>query len=152
MVEIAKALFRRPRVLILDEPTSSLTAHEVRILFDLLRDLRRQGLAILYISHGLAVYVWRSPGLLSITSIAKLTQSWFPLAVVAMAQTLVMLTGGIDLTGGAMVSLGSVLAATLTGGGPRRRPAVTGPGAPGRGSGRRPASARGSRPRSRSRR
>lgn len=53
MVEIAKALFRRPRVLILDEPTSSLTAHEVRTLFDLLRDLRGQGLAILYISHRL---------------------------------------------------------------------------------------------------
>ena len=53
MVEIAKALFRRPKVLILDEPTSSLTAHEVRTLFDLLRGLRAQGLAILYISHRL---------------------------------------------------------------------------------------------------
>jgi ribose transport system ATP-binding protein len=53
MVEIAKALFRRPRVLILDEPTSSLTAHEVRTLFDLLKRLRREGLAILYISHRL---------------------------------------------------------------------------------------------------
>jgi ribose transport system ATP-binding protein len=53
MVEIAKALFRRPKVLILDEPTSSLTAHEVRRLFDLLRGLRAQGLAILYISHRL---------------------------------------------------------------------------------------------------
>jgi ribose transport system ATP-binding protein len=53
MVEIAKALFRRPRVLILDEPTSSLTAHEVRTLFDLLKALRQQGLAILYISHRL---------------------------------------------------------------------------------------------------
>lgn len=53
MVEIAKALFRRPKVLILDEPTSSLTAHEVRTLFDVLRALRSQGLAILYISHRL---------------------------------------------------------------------------------------------------
>jgi ribose transport system ATP-binding protein len=53
LVEIAKALFRRPKVLILDEPTSSLTAHEVRILFELLRRLREQGLAILYISHRL---------------------------------------------------------------------------------------------------
>src|SRR5205823_7112911 len=48
--------------------------------------------------------------------IAKLTQSWFPLAVVAMAQTLVMLTRGVDLTVGAMVSLGSVLSATLVSG------------------------------------
>jgi ribose transport system ATP-binding protein len=53
MVEIAKALFRRPEVLILDEPTSSLSAHEVRTLFGLLRALRDQGLAILYISHRL---------------------------------------------------------------------------------------------------
>jgi ribose transport system ATP-binding protein len=53
MVEIAKALFRHPKVLILDEPTSSLTAHEVRTLFDVLRRLRAQGMAILYISHRL---------------------------------------------------------------------------------------------------
>jgi ribose transport system ATP-binding protein len=53
MVEIAKALFRRPKVLILDEPTSSLSAHEVRTLFGLLRGLRAQGLGILYISHRL---------------------------------------------------------------------------------------------------
>lgn len=53
MAEIAKALFRRPKVLILDEPTSSLSAHEVRTLFNLLRALRAQGLGILYISHRL---------------------------------------------------------------------------------------------------
>lgn len=61
----------------------------------------------------LALYVAFFPGILSFNGIAKLTQSWFPLAVVAMAQTLVMLTRGIDLTVGAMVSLGSVLSATL---------------------------------------
>jgi ribose transport system permease protein len=61
----------------------------------------------------LLVYVAFFPGILSFIGIAKLTQSWFPLAVVAMAQTLVMLTRGIDLTIGAMVSLGSVLSATL---------------------------------------
>jgi ribose transport system ATP-binding protein len=53
MVEIAKALFRGPRALILDEPTSSLNGHEVRTLFGLLRELRREGVAILYISHRL---------------------------------------------------------------------------------------------------
>lgn len=61
----------------------------------------------------LLMYVAFFPGILSFNGIAKLTQSWFPLAVVAMAQTLVMLTRGIDLTVGAMVSLGSVLSATL---------------------------------------
>lgn len=53
MVEIAKALYRKPRVLILDEPTSSLSATETKILTDLLERLRREGVAILYISHRL---------------------------------------------------------------------------------------------------
>ncbi|HUZ63406.1 MAG TPA: sugar ABC transporter ATP-binding protein [Acetobacteraceae bacterium] len=53
LVEIAKALFRRPRVLILDEPTSSLSAHDVATLLALVRRLRAQGVAILYISHRL---------------------------------------------------------------------------------------------------
>ena len=53
MVEIAKALFRKPRVLILDEPTSSLTAHEAGILARLIVTLRDRGVALLYISHRL---------------------------------------------------------------------------------------------------
>ncbi|MGF6232580.1 ribose transport system ATP-binding protein [Inquilinus ginsengisoli] len=53
MVEIAKALYRRPRVLILDEPTSSLSAHEAQTLARLVRRLRDEGTAILYISHRL---------------------------------------------------------------------------------------------------
>jgi ribose transport system ATP-binding protein len=53
MVEIAKALYRKPRVLILDEPTSSLSAHDVAILVRLARRLRDEGVAILYISHRL---------------------------------------------------------------------------------------------------
>ncbi|MBB3929204.1 ribose transport system ATP-binding protein [Kaistia hirudinis] len=53
MVEIAKALFRQPRILILDEPTSSLSAHEVAILSGLVRTLAARGIAILYISHRL---------------------------------------------------------------------------------------------------
>ncbi|MBX6323917.1 MAG: ABC transporter permease [Rhodospirillaceae bacterium] len=85
-----------------------------RLYWALLRR-RSQGITALFVLLGLmmAVYVSLSPGLLSVTSVAKLAQSWFPLALAAMAQTLVMLTGGIDLTVGAMVSLGSVLAATL---------------------------------------
>src|SRR6185295_5613993 len=57
------------------------------------------------------------PGIISVNGISRLTQSWFPLAVVAMAQTLVMLTGGIDLTVGAMVSLIAVLGAGAATGG-----------------------------------
>ncbi|MBX5151498.1 sugar ABC transporter ATP-binding protein [Rhizobium lentis] len=53
MVEIAKALFRKPRVLILDEPTSSLSAHEAGVLARLIETLKGRGMALLYISHRL---------------------------------------------------------------------------------------------------
>ena len=50
-VEIAKAISLKVRVLIMDEPTASLSAHEVAQLFKLVRDLRDQGVAILFVSH-----------------------------------------------------------------------------------------------------
>jgi rhamnose transport system ATP-binding protein len=52
-VEIAKALSLDVRVLIMDEPTASLSAHEVRQLFRIVRSLRDQGVAILFIGHRL---------------------------------------------------------------------------------------------------
>jgi ribose transport system ATP-binding protein len=51
MVEIAKALGKDPKLLILDEATSALTSADVEKVYAILGDLRRQGLAILYISH-----------------------------------------------------------------------------------------------------
>ena len=51
MVEIAKALARKPRILILDEATSALTAADVDKIFAVLKRLRSEGLALLYISH-----------------------------------------------------------------------------------------------------
>ena len=51
MIAIARAMARQPRLLILDEPTSSLSATEAARLFDLIERLRDQGVAILYISH-----------------------------------------------------------------------------------------------------
>ncbi len=53
MVEIARALARNVRVLILDEPTSSLTSQETATLFDIVNTLRRRGVGVIYISHRL---------------------------------------------------------------------------------------------------
>jgi ABC-type uncharacterized transport system ATPase subunit len=52
-VEIIRCLLQDPRLLIMDEPTSVLTPHEVEILFETLRKLKAEGTSILYISHKL---------------------------------------------------------------------------------------------------
>ena len=51
MIAIARAMTRNPKLLILDEPTSSLSANEAQRLFKLLKTLKDQGVAVLYISH-----------------------------------------------------------------------------------------------------
>ncbi len=53
MVEIAKALARQARVVIMDEPTSALSEPEANALFAIIDDLRRAGVAVLYITHRL---------------------------------------------------------------------------------------------------
>ncbi len=54
MVEIAKALSVDARVLIMDEPTSSLSGHETQQLMAVVKDLRSKGIAVIYISHRLS--------------------------------------------------------------------------------------------------
>ncbi len=53
IVEIAKALSEDVRILIMDEPTSALSAAEVAVLFRIIRELKSQGVSIIYISHKL---------------------------------------------------------------------------------------------------
>jgi ribose transport system ATP-binding protein len=54
LVELAKALLLEPRVLILDEPTASLSEKETETLFGLVRSLRQKGVSIIYITHRMA--------------------------------------------------------------------------------------------------
>ncbi len=51
LVEIVRAISRNVKILILDEPTSSLTVHETQFLFETIRKLKAEGVTIIYISH-----------------------------------------------------------------------------------------------------
>jgi ribose transport system ATP-binding protein len=53
MVEIAKALSQKARILVMDEPTAAISDHEIERLFDRIRNLRNDGIGIVYISHRL---------------------------------------------------------------------------------------------------
>ena len=53
IVEIAHALSLDTRIVIMDEPTSAISEHEIKVLFDLIRSLKAQGVAIVYITHKL---------------------------------------------------------------------------------------------------
>ncbi|HID22782.1 MAG TPA: sugar ABC transporter ATP-binding protein, partial [Planctomycetaceae bacterium] len=53
IVEIAKALSQQARILVMDEPTAALTSGEVARLFEVIRELKSQGIGIVYISHRL---------------------------------------------------------------------------------------------------
>lgn len=53
IVEIAKAISRKVKILIMDEPTAPLTVSEVETLFQIVRDLKKRGVTVIYISHRL---------------------------------------------------------------------------------------------------
>ena len=53
IVEIAKALSQRGRIIVMDEPSAALTSQEVENLFRIIRDLRADGIGVIYISHRL---------------------------------------------------------------------------------------------------
>jgi erythritol transport system ATP-binding protein len=84
LVEIAKALAGDLHVLIMDEPTSALSSAEVDVLFQVMRDLRRDGLTIIYISHRLeelrhigdSVTVLRDGRVIARRSMAQASTAW----------------------------------------------------------------------------
>jgi len=54
LIELAKALNINPKIIVMDEPTSALSNSEVEMLFGIIRDLKKQGYSIVYISHHLS--------------------------------------------------------------------------------------------------
>ena len=53
LIEVAKALHRDARILVMDEPTSALQSSEIEVLFNVVRSLRQEGISVIYISHHL---------------------------------------------------------------------------------------------------
>ncbi len=53
LIEMAKVLNNNPKILVMDEPTSALSSEEVKTLFEIIRELKKEGIAIVYISHHL---------------------------------------------------------------------------------------------------
>ncbi|NRB55538.1 MAG: sugar ABC transporter ATP-binding protein [Salinicola sp.] len=84
LVEIARVLGRNVRVLIMDEPTSALSQTEVEVLFSIIENLRREGVAIIYISHRLEeimrigdhITVLRNGRVVGVDQVARIDIPW----------------------------------------------------------------------------
>jgi erythritol transport system ATP-binding protein len=84
LVEIGRALLEDVRILIMDEPTSALSSHEVDVLFDVMADLRKHDVTVIYISHKLDefrrigdwVTVFRDGSLVAHESMNRTDTAW----------------------------------------------------------------------------
>ncbi len=137
IVEIAKALGTNAKVLILDEPTASLTEREVQNLFRVLRELRAHGVGLIYISHRLEeiteiadrVTVLRDGSLVETRSIQDVSReelirlmvgrelaAVFPKREVALGDVVLELRGRVNLTvrAGEIVGLAGLVGAGRT--------------------------------------
>ena len=84
LVEIGRALLEDVRILIMDEPTSALSNHEVDVLFEVMAELREQDVTVIYISHKLDefrrigdwVTVFRDGNLVAHESMSRTDTAW----------------------------------------------------------------------------
>jgi ABC-type sugar transport system ATPase subunit len=91
LVEIAKALSRDSRILVLDEPSATLGQRDLEHLFSVIRRLREQGVAIVYISHRLEE-VFEIADRVTVLKDGRLVGSW-PIAEVTMSRLVRAMTG-----------------------------------------------------------
>lgn len=91
MVEIAKALSKNPSLLVLDEPTASLTDKETNVLFDIIRKMRGDGKAIVYISHRLEE-IFKLADRVSILKDGR-SQGTFPINEISRQQLIARMVG-----------------------------------------------------------
>jgi ribose transport system ATP-binding protein len=75
MIEIAKALVLRPKMLILDEPTASITQKEKNTLFNIIQQLKQKGIGIIYISHRLQE-IFEIADVVTVLKDGKLQNTW----------------------------------------------------------------------------
>jgi len=95
LVEIARVLSQDVRILIMDEPTSALSGAEVDVLFDVMEDLRKENVTIIYISHKLDefrrigdyVTVLRDGALVAEAPMAQTDTSWIVQQMVGRSQS-----------------------------------------------------------------
>jgi ribose transport system ATP-binding protein len=90
-VAIVAALLQEPKILILDEPTASLSAHEVKLLFDVISTLKSHGVTIIYISHHLDE-VFRISDSITVLRDSRV-QGTFPIRKITHEQVVTLMIG-----------------------------------------------------------
>jgi simple sugar transport system ATP-binding protein len=75
LVAIARALSAEARLIVMDEPTTSLTGREVSALFDIVRDIQRKGVAVIFVSHKIGEVLEISERITVIRNGRKITES-----------------------------------------------------------------------------
>jgi ABC-type sugar transport system ATPase subunit len=105
MVEIARAISLDTKILILDEPTSSLTEDEVTGLFAVIRELTQHGVAVLFVSHRLAE-VFQISDEITVMRDGRTVDAG-PVGTFTMQSLVDAMVGGVDLHGGPVAATAS---------------------------------------------
>ncbi len=106
-IEIARAVAQDARVVIMDEPTSALSAAEVAVLFRVIRELKARGVAVIYISHHLEELLEISDSVTVLRDGRVVAEA--PAHGLGIGWIVEKMTGGAAITGGAQPAAGNTL-------------------------------------------